>query len=84
MKAIKKQLENNPSDEVLRSAEQFINALRAKKEEFEKQKDNLSEETQAKLKNLKDEFELSQDIQERLELLKIIKEIDAPKELNLN
>lgn len=84
LKEIKKQLENNPSPEILASAERFLSALRAKKVEFESQKWIVSDEVQIKIKNLKEELELWNEIQERLDVVRILQDIDAPKELNLN
>lgn len=77
LKDIKEQLGKSPTTESLELAKKWVKALKAKFEELKQKKSDTCDNTKDELANLKEEFELSQEIQDKIEEIEIIKEIKA-------
>lgn len=79
---IKDQLKKNPTPAFITSAEEFIEAINAKKAEYEAWKKEVQETTGKELENLKEEIKLSEEIKEQLDSLKIIQVLSSGTNLN--
>lgn len=82
LKEVKKQLADNPTQEMRDFAKKWTDALKSKKEELLKAKNETCSDTASSLVNLREELELSQEIQDRLEELAIIKELKENSSLD--